>query len=543
MTTASSVAPLAETATVGRGPRPARAWLWISVLFLAASLCAVPARAQVADAWLRYTPIDAYAGVGSSRLEAMGGIEVATQDDQSLFDPYHYGHNPAGLLLARDSSVVRVPIGYSDFSDAYYGFNQSAVGRGAGLHAEFRPRPKWGIGFDLDYGSLDASRNDLCPAPDDCRFIRDFDLPVAPEMAPVTTNRTFGAGVTTPLIGLTYARTFFKDVTLGGRFGYRQESEDRRILNPYDLNVTSQASEFAGGVSYALPMFGRVANLSAWAHYVKHSVVGRSESPFNDDEYDWDRPQVGFGGALYVKKGDWLEGIVDGRHRSFDGEEIARINWAPQFFMNPFPAQNDQDNVFKRKWSAFLSGLRHNEGSTRWLIGLSGKPVHLGLRYAYFREYEWIVPNEVVLPTVDPLNVKRQGYRFAGGVSVGGGEGQGLVAVEGRIAREYRQDFTFEVPDLSIITYTFHIGAEYPVRTGLPIRAGVELLRHDPNRDDGYAPIKGIGLTAGAGYFWRSMGSRIDLSYSHYHFHYSPSDPSEEIGSGNHFTLSLQRLF
>lgn len=538
MTTASRL-PCHSAANRGDARAPLAL---LAALLLIAALWPSTAAAQVAQAWLRYTPIDAYAGLGSSRLQAMGGIEVAVPDDQSLFDPYHYGQNPGALLMARDTSIVRVPMSYADFNDAYYGFSQSAIGRGVGIHSEFRPKPRWGIGLDLDYGSLNASRNDQCPAPDDCRFIRDFDLPIAPEMAPVTENRTFGAGVQTPLMAVTYARTFFKDLSLGARFGIRHEAEDRNIINPYNLNVQSDASEFAGGLYYPLPFFGRIAGISAWAHYVKNTVLGVSESPFNEDEYDWNRPEVGFGGSIYVRKGGWLEGIVDGRHHSFDGEEIARINWAPQFFMNPLPSLNDPDNVFKRKWSAFLSGLRHNEGSTRWLVGLAGKPVHLGLRYAYFREYEWITPNEVVLPTVDPLNVKRQGYRFASGLSLGS-EGQGLFAVEARIAREYREDYTNEVPDLSIITYTYHFGAEFPVREGLPLRAGVELLRHDPNHADAAAPLKGIGVTAGAGYYWQKMSSRFDLSYAHYHIHYSPEDPSEEIGSGNHVTLSIQRLF
>jgi hypothetical protein len=51
------------------------------------------------------------------------------------------------------------------------------------------------------------------------------------------------------------------------------------------------------------------------------------------------------------------------------------------------------------------------------MVGMSGKPVRLGVRYGYFRQYEWIRPNELVLPTVNELDVKRQGYRFAGGLS------------------------------------------------------------------------------------------------------------------------------
>jgi hypothetical protein len=362
-------------------------------------------------------------------------------------------------------------------------------------------------------------------------------------MEPITGDRTVGAGVQTPLAAVTYARTFFANVTLGARLGFRHEAEDRRIHEPYDLDVTSDAMEFTGGASYPLPVWGGSVSVSGFGGYLEHKVVGRSESSLNDDEYDWDRPQVSYGGAIHVNRGGWLLGIIDGRHRSFDGEEVARVNWAPQFFMNPNPSENDQENVFKRSWSAFLSGLRHNEASTRWLIGLPGEKAHLGLSYAYFRQYQWIHPNDVVIPTVVPLDVKRSGYRFASGVSLGGAEGQGIVAVEARIAREYREDFLNLVPDVSLLTYTYHFGAEYPLKPRLPLRAGVELIRHDPNSSDANAPFKGIGLTLGAGYFWTGLDARVDMSYAHYHFHFSPGDPSEEIGFGDRMTLTIQRLF
>jgi len=527
--------------------RARTSWLGPPVFLVSVLLIAVcgptPAAAQVAEAWLRYTPIDAYAGRTSARLEGMGSLEVAVEDDQSLIDPFHYGRNPAALLMARDTSMVMIPTSYQNFDDAYYGMAHSAVGRSAGFHGEFRPTKKWGMAADLDYGSLNASRHDLCPSPDDCRFIRDFDLPVAPELGPVTTDRTFGARVSTPLAAVTYARTFFGKVTFGARGGYRHEVEDRRIKQPYDLDVTSDEAELAGGAYYPLPIWGGSLSISGWGSVSNHNVTGRSESPLNDDEYDWDRPQVGYGGAIFVKRGEWLRGIVDGRHRSHDGEEIARVNWAPQFFMNPNPSINDQVNVFKKTWSAFLSGLRHNEVSTRWLVGLPEKPVHVGLSYAYFRQYEWIRPNEVVLPTVDPLDVKRTGYRFASGVSIGGGDGKGLVAVEGRVAREFREDFTNELPDIAFMTSTFHFGAEYPVRPDLALRGGVVAIRHDPNRDDLNGPLKGAGVTAGAGYYWKSFDARIDLSLAHYHFSHAPNDPSEELGFGDRVNLTIQRLF
>lgn len=515
---------------------------FVAVVVSIATIDVRPAAAQVADAWLRYTPVDAYAGMHSTRLEGMGSIEVSVEDDQSLIDPYHLGRNPAALLMARDTSIVVIPTSYQGFDDRYYGLSHSAVQRGVGFHGEFRPTRRWGMAADVDYGSLDASRHDLCPTPDDCRFMRDFDLPVAPQMSPVTTDRTFGAGVESPLGAVTYARKFFGDVTFGARMGFKHEGERRRIREPYNLDVSSDAAEFKGGAYYPLPVWGGSVSVSGWAGAMRHKVTGRSQSALNDDVYDWDRPEVSYGGAILVKRGEWLRAIFDGRHRSFNGEEIARVNWAPQFFMNPNPSINNQVNVFKKNWSAFLSGLRHNEGSTRWLVGLPGSPVHLGLSYAYFRQYEWIRPNEVVLPTVDRLDVKRSGYRFASGFSVGGSD-QGLVAVEGRIAREYRQDFTGALPDISLITYSYHFGAEYPVRPGLPLRGGVEVIRHDPNRADGIPPVKGFGVTAGAGHFWKALDARIDLSASHYHFSRSPNDPSDELGFGDSMTLTIQRLF
>src|SRR5206468_2550302 len=160
-----------ERAGAGGGLRlrtPAVLVLLLSVVALDASRAA----AQIADAWLRYTPVDAYAGSRSTRLEGMGSIQVAVEDDQNLIDPYHYGRNPAALLMSRDTSVVVIPTSYQNFDDRYYGMSHSAVGRGMGFRGEFRPTPRWGMAAEVDYGVLSASRHDLGPDPNDCRFLR-----------------------------------------------------------------------------------------------------------------------------------------------------------------------------------------------------------------------------------------------------------------------------------------------------------------------------------------------------------------------------------
>jgi hypothetical protein len=510
-----------------------------AVLMLTATVCS----AQVIDAWLNGTPVEPFAGNGSARLKAMGGIEVAIPDDQSRLDPYGYSNNPAGLIESRDSSYVEAPFTYQGHDHTDYGYANSAVLHGAGIRGEFRPGGKWAMAASFDYANVNASRHDQCPSPDDCRFIRDFDLPVAPELEPVTTDRTFGAGVTSPTISAIYAREFLTGLTLGARVGYRTESEDRRLLIPYDLNVSSVRTEIQGGAMYRPHILDSQMTVSGWGQYTKANVTGISESPFNQDEYDWDRPEVAYGGAIHFKSQSWLEGIVDGRHRSFDGEEIARINWAPQFFMNPLPPDADPDNVFKKHWSAFLSGLRHNEVSTRWLVGLPNRPIHLGVRWGYYRQFEWIRPNEVVIASVNELDVKREGYRVAGGLSVDMPNKVGVLGAEMRVAREFREDFTNELPDLSRMSSTFHIGGEYHLKPVLPLRAGVELIRLDPNRADASAPVKGTGLTLGLGYFWNALHWRIDASYEHYHFNSAPDDPADEIGFGDRGYLFIQRAF
>jgi long-subunit fatty acid transport protein len=112
-----------------------------------------------------------------------------------------------------------------------------------------------------------------------------------------------------------------------------------------------------------------------------------------------------------------------------------------------------------------------------------------------------------------------------------------------QLAREFREDFFNELPDFSRMSSTFNIGGEYRLKPAIPLRAGVELIRLDPNRQDASAPVKGTGLTLGLGYFWNALQWRIDASYEHYHFDSAPDDPADEIGYGDQGYLFIQRAF
>jgi hypothetical protein len=510
------------------------------------------AGAQVAQAWSYDIPIDPYGTWRGARVQAMGNLQASVEDDRNPISPYGIGTNPAGFLTVRDTSWVEHASNYQDYFDGFYGKSHSAVSRTTATRLGWQRNGKWVLGAEIRYAILDASRHDLGSVEDRSRFIRDFDISLPDYFIPRTGDRTLGAEVSSPYASLSYARRFRSWLTLGGRFGYRSEREDRRVLNDeYDFDHESGASDIAGGLLLHPRWMKDKVQLGVFAGRFGSKVTGISSSPLNEDEYSWERPLISWGAHAQVRLAGF-RGVFGGAHRSFDGEQIARVNWAPQFFLNPNPSEVNMDYVFKRRWTTALTGMRHNEGLGQWMFDVPGTPVHVGMKYAYYRQYQWAYPLPGVLSPMLPLDVRRLGYRTAGGFSVDLAENAGAVAVELQLAREHRADWAEErgydgpatdIPDVSMGDVSYHFGAEYKPRPWLPLRAGVALRRYDPDRRDGIAPYRGIRLSAGAAYRWEALGLLIDGAYSHEHFHHVPLDPSVEIGYGNAFQLSIQHLF
>ncbi len=503
------------------------------------------AQAQISEAWSRASTVDVDMRSFSGRLDAMGGLAASVEDPQSRINPYGFSDNPAGLLADQDSSSMEESSHYDHFADKYFGIPHSVVERRSGVTAALRHEQQWVLGLEGVYGGISASRHDLSPSPDNQRFMRDFDILYPSTFAPVPGDNHIGASVTAPRVGVTYGRKFLKKVTLAGRVRYRHESESRNVPNPYELNLSSsQLSLTAGALVY--PRLGPLAlTLAASAGWMGSHVRGLSDGPFNDDHYDWNRPEVNYNAQIGIRYKSWIRGIIDGRHRSNDGEEIAEVNWAAQYFLNPLTVNlaDPSASVFKMKWSALLSGLRRNEIASRWMVDVPGTPAHLGIRYRYFRELEWIHPNPSVLASARALDVRRLGYEAAGGVSVDLPDGRGLVATEVDLAREGRVDYTGALPDIATSEMSYRFGAEYRALSWLPLRAGVAVIRRDPDRRDAAPPLKGARVTAGMGYFWGFLGTQIDASYSHEHVRSTPGDPGEEISRGDQATIVLRYLF
>lgn len=522
---------------------------------IAAALLAatpLPAAAQVAQTWSNDTPLQPYSYWRGPRVLAMGDLSVAIEDDRNPFNPYGYSGNPAGLLTARDTSWAEQSSMYRDYFDGYYGRQNSALARTSSARFGWLTGNQWAVAGEVSYGTMKASRHDQGTLADQHRFIRDFDISLPDYFVPRTGDRNIGAGVDYPAASLTYARRFRSWLTLGGKFGYRHEREDRTVLNdPYDFDNSSSASEIGGGALFHPRFFHGKARVGIFASRTGNELKGVSSSPFNEDSYDLSRPLVRWGGHIEVLRG-WLHGIVEGNHRSYDGEQIARVNWAPEFFLNPYPSEVDPRFVFKKKWTSGLVGYRHNEVRTRWMAGVPGTPLHVGAQWAYYRDYQWVHPLPDVLSPLLPIQIRRLGYNGAGGISFDLPDRGGAVAFEVQMSREQRADWSQEVdptapppvvPDVTAGELSYHFGAEYRARPWLPLRAGVALRRADPDRSDGQPPIRGIRLSAGASYRWNALGLVIDGAWSHEHFRYAPLDPSAELGRSDGATITLQHLF
>src|SRR5882762_8899006 len=353
-----------EAASIGRMRLlgPCRAAAGALALIVAGWAGPAVAQAQISEAWTRASTVDVDARAVSARLEAMGGLEASVEEPQNRINPYAFSDNPAGLLADQDSSSIEESSHYDNFEDNYFSIPHSVVQRRSGLVAALRNSQGWVLGLEGIYGGVNASRHDLLPSPDNGRIIRDFDVLYPANFNPAPGDQHLQARVTVPRFGVTYGRKFFRKITLAGRFRYRHESESRIVPNPYELNLTSNQLALAGG-ALVNPRLGPLAlTLAASGGWMGNHVRGLSDGPFNEDHYDWNRPEVSFNAQLGIRYKNWLRGIIDGRHHSHDGEEIAEVNWAAQYFLNPLPINNNNpsESTFKRKWSAFLSGLRRN---------------------------------------------------------------------------------------------------------------------------------------------------------------------------------------
>jgi hypothetical protein len=503
------------------------------------------AQAQISEAWVRGSTVNVDQRTFSARTAAMGGLDASIEDPQYRINPYGFSDNPAGLLTDRDSSSIDESSRYDQFQDTYFDVPHSVLQRQSGFLASLRHQNQWVMGLEGTYGGVNASRHDLNPSIDNQRFLRDFDILYPSSFDPPLSDYHLGASVSAPHVGITYGRKFFHKVTLAGRFRYRHETESRIAPNPYELNLNSTQLSLTGGALVAPHLGPAQLTVSTSAAWMGDHVRGLSSGPFNDDHYDWSRPEVSYNAQIGMHYKSWLRGIVDGRHRSNDGEEIAEVNWAAQYFLNPLPINNTNPSasVFKMKWSALLSGLRRNEVATRWLADLPGTPAHLGVEWRYYRELEWVRPNPSVLPSALPLDVRRLGYAAQTGISVDLPEGKGMLGTEVEMNREGRVDYTGALPDISVSEMNYHFGGEYRPLSWLPIRAGFVVIRRDPDRGDGQPPLKGTRLTGGVGYFWDFLGTQIDASFSHEHVRATPGDPSQELSRGDQAVVVLHYLF
>lgn len=529
--------PLDSPRSAARSSAPLRAMALIAAIAVVILPAAAPA--QVAEAWLHHTRISSDPRPFSSRLEAMGSLSLAVEEDETKINAYDYSGNPARLFADTDSSSIQQYARYDEAKSQYFGKSQSAQQDGYGARVAVRQGNQWALEIEALYRKFESSQHDLFPAPDNGRFIREFDLPYPGDILGPSGDRAIGASIEAPMMLAAYSRPLFmKGLSVGLRLGYSYQSESRRVRTEYDLGHDLNSGQMEGGAIYDMDWGRMRASVGANVGWSSDKVTGTSEGPLNTDKYYWSRPLFWWSGQSEVRYGDWLRGIVDYRYHSYDGEIVAQVNWAPQFYLNPLPSEYQEYNVFKQKWSALLSGLRRNEFGTRWLGDVKGTPLHVGAEWRYRQEHEWFRPNIYVMTIGRELDVQRTGYTVGGALSADLPNRRGLVAVETHYGRDHRLDYTYALPEIATEQLTYNFGAEYRAVSWLPLRAGLVSLRADPDRGDAEPPVRGTRLTAGLGYEWAWLGMHIDVAYAHEHWGSPPEGgASEELRTGDNVSM------
>jgi hypothetical protein len=196
------------------------------------------------------------------------------------------------------------------------------------------------------------------------------------------------------------------------------------------------------------------------------------------DEFEWDRPQVGFdlhGTGLLL---DYITGGVLYRYHSFDGQEEMQLNWSPQFQLNP------TNQTIETQLSAFEEGFRGSRFQTRWEARPPELPASFGLGIELEQTEYWLNPFQNQNSFATAKNERKTGWRMTGGGSYFLPEARGLLAGEMAFGLEDNDD-RVSSPAVRVGESTFELGAaaEYAVAEPVVGRAGYRLILTDEDRD------------------------------------------------------------
>jgi hypothetical protein len=435
------------------------------------------ALAQLLEAWSLDTGISPTPQLARARLDALGGMREAVPDENNEINLLDFARNVTGELDDKPGTHVDAFSGPQRWYDQTTGDLPDEDFRVFPFYFKYNalPRPNDALGGIIFAQAGTAER--LI----DEDFRDRFKLPVENPPTGTNDNTLLNSDLNGQTYAVHYAHRFGPRLAVGGRAGYAREEEERDGASLYLIDHNTDDWFLELGVSgKVIDQAGPFRNWVAGANGrgILSNIHGVSSDDVHLDEFEWDRPQVGFdlhGTGLLL---DYITGGVLYRYHSFDGQEEMQLNWSPQFQLNP------TNQTIETQLSAFEEGFRGSRFQTRWEARPPELPASFGLGIELEQTEYWLNPFQNQNSFATAKNERKTGWRMTGGGSYFLPEARGLLAGEMAFGLEDNDD-RVSSPAVRVGESTFELGAaaEYAVAEPVVGRAGYRLILTDEDRD------------------------------------------------------------
>ncbi len=505
----------------------------LALLLLGSCLLAGSARAQLIEAWSLDTGFDPRPQLPKARLESMGGMLVSVPDENNEINLLDFGGNLVGSIDDKPTHHLDAWGGWRGWVDRttpeapdqdfrYFptGFIVNAI-----------PNPDYAIGGSASFRPGSAER--LVST----EFQRLFGLPIVNPETGSNLGSPLAADLSSGDFTAYYARRMTDRFAFGLLGGYSTEEEKRTAEATYKLNhnsdVWSAQASLAGELfSAAGPFEEWVLGANGFAANV--GIDGRSSDDLHTDIYSWERINYGTNIHLLGRVAGWVNGGLDFRYGSFEGQETADYNWSTLFALNP----TNQTIRFARK--VFEEGLRTKGFATRWEAEPPDLPASFGLGFQAAQTEYWLLPGTNVNSHTTARSQEVTAWEGVAGGSYYLPAGRGLVA--GEVVwgwRDLYESISYPRRNVGASNFEIGVGGEYAVALPVVARAGYRFISSDDdrNRENPEGQFSTHRLALGAGYRTLSGAVLLDLAFS---YDWASSD-AEGRGAGSEVVLDQDR--
>lgn len=300
----------------------------------AALVGAADASAQVSSLFLDRWNLGFEFSRNSARLDAMGNVWAAVEDESREINIWDYGSNVAGFLDDRDAWTGDFWAATRDVDRRTGTVGSSGEIVESGIQLSFRSFER-ALGLE---GNLTVGADEVGGG------VRERHKFSGPYVS-VIGNQTIGESM---VVGL----------------GLRIVSEEEKTTSrdPLSIEHDTSRTDVSVGLLYYL---GEKIDLGASATLTRNRTAGVSSDGLHRDQYDWDRPSADVGVQVVYGAQSAVQGGAFFRYGRLDGGEELDISWSREFFLNPSGVDLSLDVPLVKE------ELKETEFGTRWLVELS----------------------------------------------------------------------------------------------------------------------------------------------------------------------------